>query len=192
MGSRLFRPSGEGRVVFSGQPEVDCTSWSVSQHASCYSYFRFVKVIYRLIRPSVRRPPRVGGQPKPRHLADCVAHSHLAVCIEILSRESFCSISSGGAVEKAFVKGATPPTPPCQGGFFLTPLSRGVAVTPLTRGGRGGCSCGIMPTNAGGEFRLKKEEFFRLKKKEFFRVSSEDLQAARKVRGEGDSEGSHF
>ena len=73
MGSRLFRPSGEGRVVFSGQPEVDCTSWNVSQHSSCYSYFRFVKVIYRLIRPSVRRPPRVGGQPKPRHLADCVA-----------------------------------------------------------------------------------------------------------------------
>ena len=73
MGSRLFRPSGEGRVVFSGQPEVDCTSWNVSQHSSCYSYFRFVKVINRLIRPSVRRPPRVGGQPKPRHLADCVA-----------------------------------------------------------------------------------------------------------------------
>ena len=55
MGSRLFRPSGEGRVVFSGQPEVDCTSWSVSQHSSCYSYFRFVKVIYRLIRPSVEK-----------------------------------------------------------------------------------------------------------------------------------------
>ena len=73
MGSRLFRPSGEGRVVFSGQPEVDCTSWNVSQHSSCYSYFRFVKVINRLIRPSVRRPPRVGGRPKPRHLADCVA-----------------------------------------------------------------------------------------------------------------------
>ena len=73
MGSRLFRPSGEGRVVFSGQPEVDCTSWNVSQHSSCYSYFRFVKVINRLIRPSVRRPPRVGGRPKPRHPADCVA-----------------------------------------------------------------------------------------------------------------------
>ena len=58
VGSRLFRPSGEGRFVFSGQPEVDCTSWSVSQHASCYSYFCFVKVIYRLIRPSGRRPPR--------------------------------------------------------------------------------------------------------------------------------------
>ena len=73
MGSRLFRPSGEGRLVFSGQPEVDCTSWNVSQHSSCYSYFRFVKVINRLIRPSVRRPPRVGGQPKPHHPADCVA-----------------------------------------------------------------------------------------------------------------------
>ena len=42
----------ESRFVFSGQPEVDCTSWSVSQLPYCYSLSCFVKVISCHIRLS--------------------------------------------------------------------------------------------------------------------------------------------
>ena len=136
MGSRLFRPSVEGRVVFSGQPEVDCTSWNVSQHSSCYSYFRFVKVINRLIRPSVRRPPRDGGQPKPRHLADCVAQ--FSSCWNFsgfVKRKFLLNFERGGVKydslrlppilpchEPSLPGRVRPPTPLSGGPFFLPTL----------------------------------------------------------------------
>ena len=77
-----------------------------------------------------------------------------------------CQTLLPGAVEKAFLKGATPLSPlvrgaflppPCQGGFSSTPLSGGLFFHPLVgghrlyppdKGGQGGCfyqSKGVSP-----------------------------------------------
>ena len=55
----------------------------------------------------------------------------------ILHSPGFRESSFLGAVEKAFVKGATPLSPLVRGAFLPTPSSGGIAFTPLTRGDRG-------------------------------------------------------
>ena len=88
----------EGRVVFSEQPEVDCTSWIcvatlIMLHLFAFCQGEFLAGFFDL--PEEDRLVD-GEQSKPLHLADCVATYILRQLFGVCQGSGISSISSGG------------------------------------------------------------------------------------------------